>query len=279
MVLSALLPLVEVTVTIYYEALPVADGMLYEVFPYVTDSTISYTALIVSVATILYALVVILITTFAIKSILRISWLKRFNTYRSIEAVRLYCCKQKIAPFSFFRNIFIPDTLPLDTSEGLRVLQHELEHVRAHHSADKAFAQALCTVFWFNPFFWFFKKEQSLVHEFLADRVYVKNGVAKELSGFILCSLYPMQHAYFGNQLFQSPIKRRLAMMTKNRTTHSSLRKLLILPVIAICLCVFAVTVESKPIPPCEVEIPADNPQPELIPIDEPQPDPAPTKR
>ncbi len=267
MVLSVLLPLVEVTITTYYEAVPVGNTVLNEVFPYIPDNTISYAVLIRYILLSLYALVFILLMVAGINGMLRINRLKKTNIFQYLNIARLYCCKQKIAPFSFFKNVFIPDTIPLDSSEGQQILRHELEHVHARHSVDKVLSQLLCTVFWFNPFFWFFKKEQSLVHEFMADRACVKNGGAKELSRLILCTLYPMQHAYFGNQFFQSPIKRRLTMIAKNKTNHSSWRKLLVLPVVLACLCVFAINVESKPIPA---------PEPQTVLVDEPQPDPAP---
>ena len=268
MVLSVVLPLVELTVTTYYQAIPIAEDVLGEVFPYVVDDTISYTMLICYAVMLLYALVLLVLTMAGIKGILKINRLKKFNIYHYLKPAKLYHCRQKIAPFSFFKDVFMPDTIPLDSSEGQQILLHELEHVRARHSADKVLAQLLCTVFWFNPFFWLFRKEQSMVHEFLADRACVKSGGAKELSKLILCTLYPMQHAYFGNQFFQSPIKRRLAMIAKNKTEHSGWRKLVILPIAFACLCILAINVESKPLPA---------PQPQPIQVDEPAPQPEPT--
>ena len=259
MVLSVLLPLVELTVPAAYYVLagaPAAEGVPLEL----PAGVASHANTLYGVLYALYALVLLAVAAAGVKSLLYIGRLKRANTYRYVEAVKLYRCREEVAPFSFFRSVFIPEAIRIDSGEGRQILLHELEHVRARHSFDKLLAHVLCVTFWFNPFFWFFRRELSMVHEFLADRACVKNGGAKELSRLILCSLYPLRHVYFGNQLLQSPIKRRLAMMKNSTTTHSSLRKLLILPVTAICLCAFAVKVESKPVPPVATETLTDSP-------------------
>lgn len=251
MVLSVLLPLlhfpIHVATSEFIEALaPLYVGAEVDVSGISLPSGIWM--LLVDVLLIIYLLVACTLLAVAIRAFWQIGRLKKTCTSTPIAGnIKLYSYADSIAPFSFFRNIFLPSSLAPDSIEGQKVLTHEMEHVLAKHSFDKLTAQLVCIVFWFNPFFWFFRKELSMVHEFLADKASVKQGGVEELSRLILCTLYPQQHVYFGNQFLQSPIKRRLVMIANTNTKHSGLKKLLIVPVMILVACLFTVRLESKP--------------------------------
>lgn len=250
MFLSLLLPLVNLPLRIATAEFVEALAPLYVTANNAGSNADLATGIQLSIpmpVVLLYLLVVMAFITFWIRDIRKVVALKKLYSYSHIGIVRLYICADSISPFSFFRNVFLPQSISPASAEGQKILQHEMQHIREGHTTDKVLVQLLCTICWFNPFFWFFRKELSIVHEFSADRASVKNGGAEELSRLILCGLYPRQLAYFGNQLFQSPIKRRLAMITNTKTTHSGLKKLMVLPIIAICICLFAVKLESKP--------------------------------
>jgi len=70
-------------------------------------------------------------------------------------------------PFSFGKRVF----LPADLSEENRhwILLHESQHVKQKHYLDLWMSNALCCVFWFNPFVWLLQKEIKLNHEYLSD--------------------------------------------------------------------------------------------------------------
>ena len=43
-------------------------------------------------------------------------------------------------------------------------------HIEQKHSWDKLFIEFVQAVFWFNPIFYWLKKELFLIHEYLADK-------------------------------------------------------------------------------------------------------------
>jgi len=88
-----------------------------------------------------------------------------------------------------------------------------------------------------------FRRELELVHEFAAD----SESNAEELSSMILCTLYPSHYRDFTSRFFQSPIKRRIFMISKDKkTSMSMLRKMSILPVALVAMYLFACKSEGQ---------------------------------
>ena len=172
-------------------------------------------------------------------SFVRILRLKRCSERIRIPETVLYCTDDASAPFTFFRTIFWKKGISVDSGEGRCMLRHELAHARLGHSWDKALMQLVCCLFWMNPFFMLFRRELELVHEFAAD----SESNAEELSSLILCTLYPKHYHDFTSRFFQSTIKRRIFMITKNKNKKSSLnvlRKMSIVPVALVAMYLFA---------------------------------------
>ena len=174
-------------------------------------------------------------------SFVRILRLKRrAERIRLPEAV-LYCTDDAAAPFTFFRTIFWKKGISVDSGEGRCMFRHELAHVRLGHSWDKALMQLVCCLFWMNPFFMLFRRELELVHEFAADSESIGDGNTEELSSLILCTLYPNHYRDFTSRFFQSNIKRRIFMISKNKkSSMSMLRKMSIIPVALVAMYLFA---------------------------------------
>ena len=176
-------------------------------------------------------------------SFVRILRLKRRSERIRIPETVLYCTDDASAPFTFFRTIFWKKGISVDSGEGRCMLRHELAHVRLGHSWDKALMQFVCCLLWMNPFFMLFRRELELVHEFAAD----SEGNAEELSSLILCTLYPNYYSDFTSRFFQSSIKRRIVMMTKNKkSSMNMLRKMSIVPVALIALYLFACNSDGR---------------------------------
>jgi len=198
-------------------------------------------------------------------SFTRILRLKRRSERICIPEAVLYCTDDTTAPFTFFRTIFWKNGISVDSSEGRCILRHELAHVRLGHSWDKALMQLVCCVFWMNPFFMLFRRELELVHEFAAD----SESSAEELSSLILCALYPNHYRNFTSRFFQTSIKRRIFMITKNKKTSMNLlRKLSILPVAIFALYLFACNYSPRTITEDEVIAldMAEEPDPSVFP-------------
>jgi hypothetical protein len=164
-----------------------------------------------------------------------------------VDDVYLILTKANGTPFSFFRYIFWNEEIDIRTTTGKQILQHELTHVRQKHSFDNIFLQLVVIFGWFNPFFWLLKKEMNMIHEFIADNKAVAEGDTASLAQMLLAAAYPQQSFSLSNPFFFSPIKRRLAMLTKTSNPRFSyLRRLVVLPLLCVVTVLFAFRNKEK---------------------------------
>lgn len=151
------------------------------------------------------------------------------------------------APFSFFRNLFWREDLPLDDETGQRMLKHELTHIEQYHSYDKLFVTFATYLFWVNPFFWLIRKELEVVHEFIADEEAVAGDDAAVLAEMLLKAHCHSNNLSLGQSFFYSSIKRRIIMLTSSKkVSYSYARRLLILPVSIGVLVLLSFTIKDS---------------------------------
>lgn len=174
--------------------------------------------------------------------------------YRSrVEFIHPYwlvLSEQIASPFSFFRYIFWNSKMNAGSTEGRQMLQHEMVHLQEKHSMDKLFMEIITAVCWINPFFHLFKRELSLVHEFIADRKAVVNGNVADYAQTILAMALQSGRTFsMTNNFSQHPIKRRILMLTASRKLRFSyLRRLMILPIATLIFCSLAFVVTDEKI-------------------------------
>jgi N-acetylmuramoyl-L-alanine amidase len=189
----------------------------------------------------LYFTVAAFLSLTMILALIRIYQLLKKNPCKQIEDVFLIITQAKGTPFSFFRYIFWNDEIDIRSASGKQILQHELTHVQQCHSVDKILIQLVLIVGWFNPFFWLLKKEMDMIHEFIADKRSVRDGDTAALAQMLLTAVYPQQQFKLTHPFFFSPIKRRLQMLTNNKNPRFSyLRRLVVLPLLAVLIVLFA---------------------------------------
>lgn len=134
-----------------------------------------------------------------------------------------------LTPFSFFNRIFFNDTLDEP------VLRHELAHVQGLHTIDKLWMEVLCVVCWFNPFFYFIKRELAMVHEFIADREAAADTQADYAK--VLLEMTLQTRSLAGISTFgQSPVKRRITMLFAHKTSYTFIKKTFIIPIAIVLL-------------------------------------------
>ncbi len=170
----------------------------------------------------IYIIVVAVLITLLITGVYKIYILKRRSKCVLQNDIAIYETNVSQAPFSFFKNIFWKQGIDMHSAKGRKILQHELVHVHEMHSADKIFMQIALSVFWFNPFFILIKKELAVIHEFIADKKSVGNNDASVLASLILTTAYSSGRFDITNPFFQSSIKRRIKMITKNKNPKIS---------------------------------------------------------
>ncbi len=150
----------------------------------------------------------------------------RVIKYRGFNLVLL---DQPCSPYSFFNIIFI-DKNEIENNDLEAILVHEQIHIRQGHTLDVIFLEFLTVIFWFNPFVWLIARNLKSIHEYLADEGVLKNGYDK--SGYqelIMNKTIGIQISSFTNNFNVSVLKKRIIMMTKNRSTKWMRTKVLLM--------------------------------------------------
>lgn len=193
-----------------------------------------------------YAGVTVVLLVLFFRSLLRIRLLVRTHAIQLLQKIRFINTRIPGTPFSFFNYIFWNEEIDLQSTTGQQIFQHELVHVEEKHSWDRLFLQLVLIVFWCNPFFWLMRRELKQIHEFIADRRSVGQHGAPALAAMILQSAYPNQYSQLTHSFFQTPVKRRILMLTKIQNPRLRyFGRLLALPVFAFAILAF--TVKMRP--------------------------------
>ena len=187
-----------------------------------------------------------------LKSLWNIRKLIRDYPLKKVASLFLVMTDVKGTPFSFFKYIFWNVSIDINSEVGKKILAHEVAHIEENHSFDKLMIELQLVIGWFNPITWLIRNELYLIHEFIADQKAIQNNDTSILAELLLVSAYPAQQHLLSNSFFFSPIKRRIQMFTKSKTTkYSYLRRLSILPILAATVLLFAFrngTMNSRPI-------------------------------
>lgn len=189
---------------------------------------------------VVYLLGVLLLLARIILGIIRINGLKKNGRRMDHDGYSVVYIKQQLSPFSFFKTIFINESL-MNSSEKSNIIDHEVIHIRQLHSYDKLIIEIFLAVLWFNPFIWFIKRSLRNTHEYLAD-----NGIEKTKSNLIKYQSLLLKQIHVSSPLivtnsFNSMIKNRIKMMYKRKSTVlAKLKPLLLVPVVLCLTLIFA---------------------------------------
>jgi TonB family C-terminal domain len=137
----------------------------------------------------------------------------------SYKEQTIYIKKGIQTPFSFFNWIVLnPEQHQEDELE--EILSHETTHIRQFHSLD-AILSKLFTIFcWFNPIAWLLKREIRMNLEYLADRSVIASGFdSKQYQSHLLRLSHHKAAAKLSNNFNVSPLKSRIIMINKRKTS------------------------------------------------------------
>lgn len=140
-----------------------------------------------------------------------------------ISLKRIFSMPESTSAFSFFKSVRLGSGL-----ENKDVIEaHEHVHVSQWHSADVMLIEFIAIINWFNPVVYLYKLGIKHIHEFIADRQALKNGMTKAEYALLLLSQTLKAPA---NQLLtpffnHSLLKKRIMMLQKSRSTYMALLK------------------------------------------------------
>ena len=246
---SALLPLCKIKITEEVEAEWVECNNFY-----LPDSeTISaveavepfdYAGLLKSVAAVVFLLGVAFMVVRLVMSTLSVWRLIRSGRVEWLEdGISLTVVDKLPSPFSYFGHIVVAES---DLAENRDlILEHELAHIRLHHSWDVLAVDLALIVWWFNPALWLLRRELQSLHEYQADDSVLRRGVDAKTYQLLLIKRAVGARLYsIANCLNHSNLKNRITMMCKKKSSRWSAAKLLfVLPLVALSLAATATTV------------------------------------
>lgn len=145
---------------------------------------------------------------------------------------QLVILKDRQSAFSFFKYIFINELLLLNKEQ--EIVQHELVHCNQFHTFDLLLFELMKIVLWFNPLIYVYQQRITLLHEYISDSEIVKKSNRDSYFNSVLAATFNVENISFINQFFnQSLIKKRIIMITKNKSRKiKQLKYLLIVPVL-----------------------------------------------
>ncbi|SFI66356.1 BlaR1 peptidase M56 [Kaistella treverensis] len=185
----------------------------------------------------------------------KIESLKKKFKKENFEGISFYHTNLPEAPFSFFKNLFWKDSIILQSDLGKQILKHEMVHIEQKHTWDKILLEVATSLFWFNPFFYFIKKEISLIHEYLADRKALKNSDTKAFAQMLLASHFSGKQLPATSPFLSSNLKKRLKMLKKSKTKFSYARRIAALPLLFLLAFFYLVNAKNKEIKTSNLEV------------------------
>ncbi len=175
-----------------------------------------------------------------------------FREAKFTQTLNVYLISTDCAQsFTFFNRIHLSNSLK--GKEREIVLEHELLHVKLHHTWDLILMEIYHALLWFNPMMILFKKELVYVHEYQVDRdMYLKheNQYLKHLiaSSMGVNSSQLLLTSQFYNGLSLTQRTKQMKRKIKNNW-----KSLMLIPAFAIGLSFISFTSKSTGVPKVEI--------------------------
>lgn len=182
----------------------------------------------------------VLMVLSSVINLLRIYRLSRYHSSIQKQGMHVVLLNKPISPFSFFRLVFIPESL-LQKEYFSIILAHEKAHYQKGHSWDILFLECMRVLFWFNPIFYLLHKEIKAQHEFEADELTCQSTPKTKYQLALLEYTLSGTFVPLTNPFNVSLIKQRIMMM--NRSTKLAIGRLwwktfIILPFLMLAIAV-----------------------------------------
>lgn len=130
--------------------------------------------------------------------------------------------EESAGAFSFFRSIKLGGNL----NNPEVITAHEQAHANQWHTVDVLLIEAVAIVNWFNPIVYLYRLEIKHIHEYIADRQALENGIDKaDYAILLLSQTLKTPHQLVTPFFNHSLLKQRIIMLQKNRSQYTALLK------------------------------------------------------
>lgn len=211
-----------------------------------TESKASFFS-IISFVWLLYFLGVSVAFFRIVKHVFHLVKLIKANEIRIYNGLKIVSTNENSSPYSFFGYLFLNQQL-LPESEQEHVLLHESIHTKQFHSLDLLFVELVKMLLWFNPFIYLINRSLIEMHEYLADRECLNEGIDKLNYQTSLLRNVERQMMFALTSSFNSSLTvKRIKMIKKINTSKiAHFKMILVIPVLFISLLSFSFS-ESAP--------------------------------
>lgn len=250
---SLAIPFITIEVEVYQKIVPVKSPVIVEQMPmqipvFAKESTDYLPMILWS----LYSAITLILALRFFSNLYKIKNRIKASEKESFGNATLVLVNQKILPHTFLNYIFINKEDYKNRNIEEELYTHELTHAKQKHTVDVLFIEFLKTLFWFNPILILYKKAMQLNHEFLADeKVVTSHNNVPFYQNLLLEKASWNNTFYLVSNLNFSVTKKRLIMMTKTTSrSRALLKKILLLPVLALLVfvsCLQTTAAESQP--------------------------------
>lgn len=149
-------------------------NVLSEVVIDISNKTDDYSLGYTDILWIVYTLGVISFMIYFIVGLIKILKLKNESYKNVIDDITVCKISQENQAFSFFKTVFLNETIFDNLKDNKVVWIHEKEHVKQFHSFDVLLVEVMKIIFWFNPLTYLYIKNIKMNHEYLADEEVLK---------------------------------------------------------------------------------------------------------
>ena len=175
-----------------------------------------------------YGLGVLISLLLFIKKIIQFQQFRKQGKISYLNDLKLVEVQDSSMACTFFKTIYLGSDLA--ETEKAQILKHEQVHAQQYHSLDLLFFEVLKIAIWFNPVVYFYQKQITNLHEYIADAEATKNSDKKSYYESLLKVAFGSEQISFINQFFNhSLIKKRILMLQKSKSARAAKFKFLIL--------------------------------------------------
>lgn len=149
-------------------------NVLSEVVVDISNKTNYYSFGYAEMLWIIYTLGVLAFMIHFIIGLIKILKLKNKSYKKVIEGITVCKIPQVNQAFSFFKTVFLNETIFNKLKDNKAVWLHEKAHVKQFHSFDVLLVEVMKIIFWFHPLTYHYRKNIKMNHEYLADEEVLK---------------------------------------------------------------------------------------------------------
>jgi len=249
LILALVLPIIEIPST---SALTIANTKLQELNEVIISTQsnpIETTSSFFSWFTFflfIYGLGVLVMTGKLITSLNRFRHLQKQGSMVYNRGQKFVLLSSIDAAFTFRQTIYLPLHIPIDWTN--KIIQHEYNHVKQHHSFDILLLEWIKILFWFHPLIYVYQENMALNHEFLADDVL--NANEKEVQDYLqllLHQTYQQNEHRLSSSFNFNLTKKRFIMLTKQNNPVQNTWAVFGAVILLLTLSTYTVLAQDKP--------------------------------